>query len=383
MSEIIDNVSKRQAKLKDLIKRLHNGEDKAKIEAEFKADFAYVTGAEIAEMEHRLVEEEGVDVADIQNLCDIHASIFEGSVQEMHDTVLTVNPLKEFEDFNAELSADLEEMEAFREDFPTDLNLVKAYLGEKLEDLKAVEAHYAKKENVLFPFLEAAGIKTVPQVMWGVHNNIRASLKRAYDILEHSTNIPMIKEYFYATFEMIRDMVTKENNILFPMLRDTLREEQWRQVSAALNKDDVTNYQEPQPSVEGLVNMSAGALTPNEVNAIMNTIPFDMTFVGADNKVKFVTQGKERIFDRPKTIIGRPVELCHPPQSVHVVLDIVEDLRSGKKDHADFWINFRGQFVYIRYFAVRDEKGTYLGVLEVTQNIQPIRELSGEKRLAD
>ncbi len=91
---------------------------------------------------------------------------------------------------------------------------------------------------------------------------------------------------------------------------------------------------------------------PEEINAILNTIPFDMTFVDADNRVKYFTQGKERIFDRPKTILGREVKNCHPPKSVHVVEEIVKQLQSGEKDHEDFWIKMGELFVYIRYFAV-------------------------------
>ena len=108
-----------------------------------------------------------------------------------------------------------------------------------------------------------------------------------------------------------------------------------------------------------------------------------MTFVDAEDKVKFVTQGKERIFDRPPSVINRPVHLCHPPQSVHVVLDIVNDLRTGVKDNEDFWIHFRDRFVHIRYYAVRDAVGKYLGTLEVTQDITDIQSLLGEKRLVD
>ncbi|MCK5762510.1 MAG: DUF438 domain-containing protein, partial [Clostridiales bacterium] len=122
-------------------------------------------------------------------------------------------------------------------------------------------------------------------------------------------------------------------------------------------------------------------LSPEEINSILNTVPLDMTFVHANNRVKYFTQGKERIFDRAKTIIGREVKNCHPPKSVHIVEKIVEDLRSGIKDHEDFWIEMGGMFVYIRYFAVRNDKGEFLGTLEVTQDIKPIQELEGEKRL--
>jgi DUF438 domain-containing protein len=130
-----------------------------------------------------------------------------------------------------------------------------------------------------------------------------------------------------------------------------------------------------------VIPFDAGSLTSLEVNAILNTIPLDMTFVDANDRVKYFTQGKERIFDRPITIIGREVKHCHPPKSVHIVEKIVEDLKSGAKDNEDFWIRMGEQFVYIRYFAVRSKTGEFLGTLEITQNIKPITELEGEKRL--
>jgi len=122
-------------------------------------------------------------------------------------------------------------------------------------------------------------------------------------------------------------------------------------------------------------------MMPEEINAVMNTIPLDMTFVDAKGRVQFFSNGKERIFPRPLTIIGREVKNCHPPQSVHVVEKIVEDLQSGKKDNEDFWIKMGDKLVYIRYFAVRNKKGEFLGTLEATQNITTIQELEGEKRL--
>ena len=138
---------------------------------------------------------------------------------------------------------------------------------------------------------------------------------------------------------------------------------------------------EEKAEVEGEVKFDAGSMTPEEINALLNTVPIDMTFVDKNDKVKYFTQGKERIFVRPKTIIGRDVALCHPPASVNVVEKIVNSFKSGEKDHEDFWIQLGDKFVLIRYFAVRNEKGEYLGTLEVTQDIKPLQELEGEKRL--
>jgi PAS domain S-box-containing protein len=135
------------------------------------------------------------------------------------------------------------------------------------------------------------------------------------------------------------------------------------------------------PSPGGYIRFEPGLLTPEEIKAIFNTLPVDITFVDKDGAVKYFTQGKDRIFARPASIIGRQVANCHPPASVHVVERIVEDLKSGKKDHEDFWIRMGERFVHIRYFAVRNEKGEFLGIMEFTQDIKPIQDITGEKRL--
>lgn len=390
MSEIIDNVSKRQEQLKSLIQRLHRGEDREAVEAEFKRDFAYVTGAEIAQMEYNLVQD-GVSVEEIQSLCDVHASLFQGSLSELHKDVLTVNPITIFEEENAQFSALVDKAIKFKQETNMSLGVVKPFLLDMIEKFRLVDAHYAKKENVFFPFLEKHGIETIPQVMWGVDNQIREKLKDSFITLNTIDDVNVMMEKFYQMVDMVKEMITKENMILFPLLRDTLTESDFKAIAQSLenpeagvyqSKDEQTSSQEDINSVDGDIRMSMGHLSTTEVNAILNTLPFDMTFVDANDRVKYVSQGKERIFDRPASVIGRPVHLCHPPQSVHVVMSIVEDLRSGKKDHEDFWINFRGKFVYIRYYAVRSENGEYLGCIEVTQEISEIRSLEGEKRLA-
>ena len=116
---------------------------------------------------------------------------------------------------------------------------------------------------------------------------------------------------------------------------------------------------------------------------MLDTLPVDITFVDAEDKVKYFSQSKDRIFVRATSVIGRDVKNCHPPQSVHKAQKIVRDFRDGTRDHADFWITMKGMLVYIRYFAVRDPAGRYLGTLEVTQDITGIRQISGERRLLD
>ena len=254
-----------------------------------------------------------------------------------------------------------------------------------LDDLDIVDKHYAKKENILFPYLEKSGDFVISKVMWGVDNKIRKSLKNARKKVEEAKNIKAEVKAFKEAISQAKDMVTKEDRVLFPMLREKLSEKQFKEIALSLGDKTMMEYKAETTETNidpEMVALSMGALNTKEINAIFNTIPVDMTFVDADNKVKWVSQGKERIFDRPFSVIGRSVDMCHPPQSVDIVMKIVEDLRSGKKDHEDFWINFKGQFVYIRYFAVRDDLGTFLGTLEVSQEISGIRNLEGEKRLA-
>ena len=137
----------------------------------------------------------------------------------------------------------------------------------------------------------------------------------------------------------------------------------------------------PTAPANGSVQLPTGFLSVPELSRLLDTLPIDITFVGVDDTVRYFSQGSERVFPRTKAIIGRNVKNCHPPASVHIVEGIIADFKSGKKDHEDFWIKLGDKFVYIRYFAVRDEAGSYLGVLEVTQDIAPIQAIEGEKRL--
>ena len=189
-------------------------------------------------------------------------------------------------------------------------------------------------------------------------------------------------------------MIFKEKNILMPLLLENMSFFDWIIVDSSSDeigyfldkpkeswKKGEKNEEEKVEVKAGEVTFDTGSLSFEEANQMMNALPFDMTFVDKDGYVKYFTQGIERIFERPKTIIGRHVTMCHPPASVHVVEEIIESFKSGRKNHEDFWIQMKGMFVLIRYFAVRSKTGEYLGTLEVTQNVKPIRDLEGEKRL--
>jgi hypothetical protein len=406
MSEFIDNQSKKQEVLKGLIKRLHEGQTVDEVKAEFAKHFEHVSPTEISTLEAALIRE-GMPVEEIQSLCDVHAEVFKGSIEEIHapreEHQIPGHPVGTFIKENRAIEALIDKkllpvLSAYEfEESQANKNALQNILNQ----LRQIDIHYARKENLLFPIMEKHDITAPPKVMWGVDDEVRQELKGIALQLEADENINYIIDAMHETVHKIKEMIFKEENILFPMVIDTFSEEEWFEV---LEGSDEFGYiietpqkiwqpnmgKETKPlnqpfgapdSDNKLIKFDAGVLTPEEVNAIMNTLPLDVTFVDANGLVKYFSQGEERIFPRAKTIIGREVSNCHPPASVHIVEQIVEDLKSGRKSHEDFWIKMGEQFVYIRYYAVRNSEGTYLGVLEVTQNIKPIMALEGEKRL--
>ena len=408
MSEVINNREYRQKVLKELIKELHDGKSAEEVKERFEKLIEGVSASEIAEMEQALIRE-GMPVEEIQRLCDVHAAVFKGSIEDIHKpqspAEIPGHPLHTFKRENRALEELIDGkilplLQRFQEDDGTE-NV--RLLADAFADLWEVDKHYARKENLLFPYLEKYGITAPPKVMWGVDDEIRAAIKEVRRALaDYSGGRDMLLAKARAAVDRVKEMIFKEENILFPMVADTLAEDEWIKIAEESDEIGYTltgpqgKWQPARVDVEakerargeqafdeGYIRFSAGILKPEEINAIFNTLPIDITYVDKDGAVKFFSQGKERIFARPKTIIGRQVTNCHPPASVHIVEKIIEDLRAGKKDHEDFWLRMGDKYVLIRYFAVRNDKGEFLGVMEVTQDIAPLQAISGEKRLAD
>lgn len=405
MSEMINNREKRQVILKQLILELHGGASVEAVQERFAKLIEGVSATEISEMEQKLIQE-GMPVEEVQRLCDVHASVFKGSIEEIHGTQEAVkipgHPLHTFFQENRALERWFEERlqpamirwMGEPEGDPRDAMI------QVFEELKGIDRHYARKENLMFPLLERYQITAPPKVMWGVDDEIRGKIKEAIRaIKEGGVPTDLRQSLLEPLIHQIKEMIFKEESILFPMAVDTLTEDEWLEIADASEEvgffmftptavwkperklENLLHIESEEPLPTGEVKFDAGAMTPEEINAILNTVPLDMTFVDKNGLVKYFTQGKERVFDRPKTVLGRHVSNCHPPASVHIVEKIVEDLEAGKREHVDFWIRMGPKFVMIRYFAVRNAKKEFLGVLEVTQNIQPIQEITGEKRL--
>jgi hypothetical protein len=140
--------------------------------------------------------------------------------------------------------------------------------------------------------------------------------------------------------------------------------------------------EEPIMSVKTL-RFETGSLSKKEVEAVFDSLPIDISFVDKEDRVKYFNKAEERIFVRTKAVIGRKVQLCHPQKSVDVVNSILEAFKAGEKDSAEFWIQMNHRLILIKYFAVRDKNGKYLGTMEVTQDITDIKTIEGEKRLLD
>lgn len=404
MSEMINNREYRQKVLKEIIMELHNGKSVEEVKPRFEELIKGVSAAEITEMEQALISG-GLPVSEVQRLCDVHAAVFKGSIEDIHREPESLkaagHPVQIFKQENRELENLIEgKLAPLLDRIKTadDQDTISKLL-EGFRLLLEVDRHYARKENLLFPYLEKYGITAPPKVMWGVDDEIRAAIRETIRMLEnYGGDREALLGKANEAMDKVKEMIFKEENILFPMAMDTLSEDEWQKIYdespefgyclITLDAPWKPARVEPaeQAKMEGeaderIVRFDTGAMTHEEINSLLNTLPLDITFVGKDDTVRYFTQGKERIFARPKTIIGRKVQNCHPPTSVHVVEKIVEDLKSGKKDHEDFWIRMGDKYVYIRYFAVRNAEGEYLGVAEVTQDIRPIQELTGEKRL--
>jgi len=407
MSELIDNRSKKPydkeklEKLKEVIKELHEGKTVQEVKAKFADVLEGTSPLDISRMEVELVKD-GLPIEEIQNLCDVHAEVFKGSLEEIHHPdEVPGHPVYTLRQENMALTNIMEEvipedLESFMED-DSDDNRFK--LVEDINLLWDIDKHYSRKENLIFPYLEKAGITAPPQVMWGVDDEIRDKIKAAKkELVEYSGDKDLVKEKILAATEQAIDMIFKEESILFPMTLDTLTEDEWIKVYEGseeigyavippqkeweLKRVNVVKKEEDKGITEsGFVRFETGILSSKELELMLNHIPGDFTFVDKDNIVKYFSQGKERIFARTKAIIGRTVENCHPPKSAHIVEDLVNDFKAGKKDSESFWIQMGEKFILIQYFAVRDENGEFMGTLEHSMDIAPLRELEGEKRL--
>jgi len=363
--------------LKDILLKIHEGGEFNELKEMFRKAVGDITAPEIGQLEQELINEGALEIKDIAKLSDLHVALFKESLDEKPDyDTIPGHPVHTYLQENLEIANLIRRIKSAQGD--EKLNLFK--------QLSKVEIHYARKENQVFPILEKIGISGPPQVMWAVHDKIRAGLK--------TENVGEIE----SILEQVEDMIYKEEHILFPMILEGFEDSDWASVRDGeeeigyafgvtpgtewkpVSASDVHKPVEPK-SIGDKLNLDVGNLSPQQINIMLKTLPVDITFVDDKDEVAYYSDTEDRIFPRSKGIIGRAVQKCHPPDSVHVVEDILQKFKSGEKDVAEFWIQMEGNFIMIRYFAMRDEEGKYVGTLEVSQELSRLRALEGERRL--
>ncbi len=405
MSELINNASQRKAHLKALILKMHEGWETETVRQELMDTLSQIPYGEVVEVEQELISE-GLPESEILKLCDAHSAVLKGNIDLSGMKIVQEgHPVDVFRKENAEL---LKVIKAARdviggmsdkegEGFPKQILGLRAFFNQLFD----ADKHYQRKEYLLFPFLESKGITGPPKVMWGKHDEIRDLVKGSIEVLQQDN---LSAEEFRAVCDLIleptlsglEDMTVKEEQILFPMALDKLNEAEWYEVARQSIEIGFCLYDPPtqwKPSGAAVfsvndaqksgshIQLPSGSFSAAELMAILNTIPVDMTFVDKDDKVKYFTQGTERVFHRNRAILNRDVRHCHPPASAHIVDKIIDDFKSGRQNRAPFWIKMGGKLIHIEYFALRGEQGEYLGILEVSHDVTRYRQLEGERRI--
>lgn len=405
MSEFLNNSSQRKEMLRHLLLRLHEGDNPEVLRQRLIEVLQNIPYNEVVEVEQELINSEVLTESEILDFCDLHTAVLDGSIDQSNAKPIPAgHPVDTFKKENQAVRAEIAKYRLLKGELEgltdTDIPGFALKLRASLNSLADLDKHYKRKEYLLFPFLEKHEITGPPKVMWGKHDEIRELMKAAFDALsaqpatvnEMKSTLSLVVN---PLIELIEGMMMKEEEILFPMTMDTLTDEEWYKIYQETTefgyclfdptdewKPTEIKAEAPQFVQADAVRLSSGAFNMDELEALFVHLPIDITFVDKNDKVRFFSHSPKRVFERNRSIIGRDVRMCHPPGSVHIVEQIINDFKSGKENKACFWLsNFKGRFVNIEYTAVRGKEGEYLGVLEVTQDITDLRKLEGDQRL--
>lgn len=408
MSEVIDNKANRIRVLKDIIKHLHAGKPPEQVQRQMQEIVRQTDASEIMAMEQELIAE-GMPVEEVRAMCDLHSKVTRDVLVQLPicKAITPGHPVDTFRRENealrsaiAAMTQTLAQLQSTKE--AADAATILLRFRQSFNDLMDIDKHYQRKEHALFSCLERHGITGPSKVMWAKDDDVRNLLKCLGESI-HSDPAAIEKwkvdlvEAANAALNSVQEMIYKEENILLPMSLETLSEDEWAEIWSVSPKYGwciVEPQQGYTPAVgtspesmkvplSGALMLPTGNVSLEQLAAVFSTLPLDLTFVDADDRVAFFTEGPDRIFARSKAIIGRKVQHCHPPRSVETVDQILTDFRSGKQSVAEFWINLHEKFVHVRYFAVRNSDGAYLGTVELTQDLSPLRALQGERRLLE
>lgn len=393
--------SERVEQLKGFLKRLGTGEELGAVREDFVSQFAHVEASEIMKAEQGLMRE-GTPLAEVQQLCDLHSALFHGSTiheqmdaehakveavleaQEKSQSVVTLvetvgHPLNRLTEENKALDALIE---AFKVEVAN-----KTATVDDVNEIRQVSIHYAKKGDLLYPHLKIAyDISGPSMVMWTVDGDIRDGFGRL-------ARAKSIDDAWYEEFDGLltraQEMIYKEQNILFPICAENFSAEEWYQIYK-----DTEQYEEifgvervawaeaesalaakaaPTSGDSNTIALIGGSLTLEQLDAMLNTMPMEITFVDHVDINRYFNDG-EKVFKRPTTAIGRDVFSCHPPKVEPIVRGIIESFRNGERDNVAVWLEKVGRPFYVNYMAVRDQNNNYLGTLELVQDMQFAKE---------
>lgn len=399
--EKMTTTKERVPRLIEYVKGIENNMNGGQLYKTYKEDLEAVKPQEAFEVFHSLLQE-GTEPKEILKFLDKVINVFYKSLstyqweKPKNDNFLTDLRLE-----NEALIERIDTMKNILKDKSIDIDKKRMKLLSRIEELAEIKHHYSKKENILFPYLEKRMEKFEGlRIMWALHDEVKKQIQEAIRVLKN----PESKEKDLNTvignlFFGILGVVKKEELILFPSASEVLDHQEWyemhkqsleyeysfiqrKSISSEEMQDNLYSIDEEDRG-DLVLKTETGELNFEQIVMILNALPVDLTFVDENNKVRYFTRPKDRIFPRSPAIIGRDVENCHPPDSVHIVNEIVESFRSGKKDTAKFWINLKGRKIFIQYFALRNPKGEYRGVLEVTQDITEVQNLQGQRKLLD
>lgn len=380
---------------RQIMQELHAGGSLADAQRKFASLVKQTLPGEIAEMEQHLIKE-GIPVTDIKRMCDVHLQVVSPSLQQESYDVEPGHPVHSFVSENRLIEQLVERVRGIFMNCggvprPESHAELWRELGTYLTKLREIDKHYLRKEHQLFSHLERYGFTGPSTVMWGIHDDIRAELKEIRAAFEASRG-EFVAARLPQLLDQVSSMIQKEERILFPTALKLLKDEDWETI--ARSESEIGYMEGFVPRVSraaaaasggaqsgGLLEMNVGALTLEQVNLILTHLPVELSFVDENDEVRFYSNQAHKIFARTPDAIGRKVQNCHPPKSVHLVNQILSEFREGTRDVAEFWIQMQGMFVHIRYFAVRDAGGKYRGSLEVVQDVAAIRGLEGERRL--
>lgn len=382
-----------------LLRRLVDGQSFTDVQKDFLNQFDQITADELAQAENLLVAE-GVAVEAIQRTSGLHTDLVAGNIKsaDLTDNVrldqIPGHPAFVFKGENEGISSFIGRQ------LKPDIELYLASQSENdrlnllsdARELLDIGKHYERKENLFFPYLERQGITAPPQVMWGVDDIIRALMKLLLETLEqHPVQTKRVRLVADRLLTQVERMIIQENDILIPMLLGVMSDADWilaaqesaqigyvfnKGIEGASNSDSATWLlaqtggvaQEPvQPADK--IRLPSGNFSVAQLTAMLNTLPTDLTFIDSDDIVQYYSEGKHQVFTRTRTIIGRNVYLCHPPLIVPRIRKLIEAFRRGEKNEAIVPVRKGSRLDLVRYYAVRDEQGTYLGTVEVTEEV--------------